>query len=441
MTEAIIRKLRNQRILILGFGREGQSTLEFIRRNNIQCQVCIADQRAPEPQLIKALNDNAIEANFGPDYLDWAREFDLIIKSPGIPSRLVPLNLHERISSQTDLFLEAFGRQTIGITGTKGKSTTSSLIHHMLINAGKHSLLTGNIGIPCFDIIPEIDDDSIVVFELSAHQLEFIHHSPHIGLLLNIFPEHLDHFGKLEHYAAAKCNIFAFMQNDDLLIIHSSLSRKIPAHFKANCNFYDASPISIPTMRLRGQHFSMLANAAIQAAMALGIDQQVALHALTTFQPLPHRLEPIGPIDGVLFINDSIATIPQATLAALDAWPATNFLILGGFDRGIDYALIVEGLMRWETPYVLLTGQAGRRMGEAIEAALPGKNLCYFNQLEEAFSFISVLACEGDIVLLSPAAASYDQYKNFEHRGDRFKELALSFRRKNPEKNSSGVVD
>ncbi len=417
--------------MVLGLGREGMSTLQFINKYNIPCQIAIADRKVPDDKLIAGMQARGIRCFFGENYLEWDTDFDLIIKSPGIPSRLIPTGLIGKISSQTDLFLEAFGKQTIGITGTKGKSTTSSLIHHIFKCGGKHTLLTGNIGIPCFDIIPEITAETKVVFELSAHQLEFVHHSPKIGLLLNIFPEHLDHFGDFASYASAKCNIFAFMQKEDTLITHSSLSHHISDLLEVRQELYDLSGINLPAIQLRGDHFGLLARAAVCAAVAEGTDQDTAIKTLTTFEPLPHRLEPIGPVDGVLFVNDSIATIPEATLAALEVWMPT-FLILGGFDRGIDYQLIIEGIKHRNVPYVLLTGPAGLRMGRLIETALPEKSLVFFDKLDEAFSFIAAHARQGDVVLLSPAAASYDQYKNFEHRGDRFRELALRFRLKQP---------
>lgn len=428
MTETIIKRLIDQNILILGFGREGMSTLQFIKKYNIPCQVAIADKIMPDDKQIAGILAQGIKCYFGENYLEWDTDFDLIIKSPGIPSRLIPNGLTSRISSQTDLFLEAFGKQTIGITGTKGKSTTSSLIHHIFHTGKKHTILTGNIGIPCFDIIPDITAGTKIVFELSAHQLEFIHHSPTIGLLLNIFPEHLDHFGDMASYAAAKCNIFAFMQQGDTLITHSSLSHCIPETLHATHQLYDHSGFILPDIQLRGAHFGLLARAAVCAAVAGGMDLSNAINALATFEPLPHRLEPIGPVDGVLFINDSIATIPEATVAAIEAWPPT-FLILGGFDRGIGYQLIVEGIKYRNIPYVLLTGPAGQRIGKLIETSLPNQSLVYFDMLDEAFDFIASHARKGDVVLLSPAAASYDQYKNFEHRGDRFRELALRFKR------------
>ncbi len=431
MIDTIIHRLENRHILILGFGREGKSTLNFILAHKIPCRITIADKQAPDKNQLAELALAGIECLFGEDYLSWKSDFDLIIKTPGIPSSLITQDLHYRVTSQTDLFLEAFGHQTIGITGTKGKSTTSSLIHHLLVRSGIHSLLTGNIGIPCFDIVPEIKKETKIVFELSAHQLEFIRHSPHVGLLLNIFPEHLDHFDDFDHYAAAKCNIFKYLQFGDTLIIHSDLKHYLPRNFEAEFILYDTHHAKIPTMPLRGKHFENLVRAALIVAAKLEIDEEVALKALCTFTPLPHRLEPIGPVDGVMFINDSIATVPEASLAAIEAWPPT-FLILGGYDRGIDYSLITKGIQHHEIPFILLTGPAGQRMGALIEAAFAGKITFYFDKLEEAFEFVAANAKEGNLVLLSPAAASYDSYRNFEHRGDRFRELARQFKRKTP---------
>ncbi|MBK9291043.1 MAG: UDP-N-acetylmuramoyl-L-alanine--D-glutamate ligase [Bacteroidetes bacterium] len=431
MTETIIRRLENRHILILGFGREGRSTLSFLINQQIPCQVSIADRQTPDPETLEYLRNKQINCHFGPDYLMFEQDFDLVIKTPGIPTSLIPQKLIPKLSSQTDLFLEAFGPQTIGITGTKGKSTTSSLIHHLLKTNGKPALLTGNIGIPCFDIISHITPGTQIVFELSAHQLEHVHNSPHIGLLLNIFAEHLDHFGSFENYARAKLNLLAFMTGEDVAILPSGLENLIGPQFSAQTHFYDKLAFELPALRLKGAHFGDLARAALLAVQAVGMEMATASGALTSFAPLPHRLEPIGPVDEVLFVNDSIATIPEATQAALKTY-TPDFLILGGFDRGIDYQLIAETLKTHKVGHVLVMGAAGRRMGQLIQQALPDQHLHEVENLDQAFELIASLARPGQLVLLSPAAASYDQFKNFEHRGQRFCELARRFKRKNP---------
>ena len=196
MFDLILNRLRGKRILILGFGREGKSTLRFLQKYLPGAVVAVADKNAMEGVTIS-----------GEGYLEAMYDYDIVIKTPGISLKDFDTKDVE-ITSQTDLFLGQFHAQTIGITGTKGKSTTTSLIYHLLKSSGHDAILTGNIGIPCFDIMEDIQPESIVVYELSAHQLEYVHNSPRVGVLLKIFEEHLDHFGTFEQYFKAKCNIF-----------------------------------------------------------------------------------------------------------------------------------------------------------------------------------------------------------------------------------------
>ena len=195
---AIFKRLRGKRILILGFGREGKSSLAFIQKFLPHAIVGIADRNE---SAFKDL-DLSIKTYSGDNYFDAVKDYDIVIKTPGISLKDKDIDL-SKITSQTDLFLEEFHSQIIGITGTKGKSTTSTLIYHLLKESGRDAILAGNIGIPIFDVIEKITNKSIIVFELSAHQLQFIHRSPHIGILLNVFEEHLDHFGTFDAYRNA----------------------------------------------------------------------------------------------------------------------------------------------------------------------------------------------------------------------------------------------
>ena len=216
---AIFKRLRGKRILILGFGREGKSSLAFIKKYLPHAIVGIADKNESAFKDLNINPDNPVTPNnpkiyFGDNYFDAVNDYDIVLKTPGISLLGKNIDL-SKITSQTDLFLEEFHSQIIGITGTKGKSTTSTLIYHLLKESGRDAILAGNIGIPIFDIIERITNKSIIVFELSAHQLQFIHRSPHIGILLNVFEEHLDHFGTFETYRSAKLNIIKKMGEKD----------------------------------------------------------------------------------------------------------------------------------------------------------------------------------------------------------------------------------
>ncbi len=454
MFDLILNRLRGKRILILGFGREGKSTLRFLNKYLPEAVVAVADKNQME----------AVQF-FGTGYLEAMYDFDIVIKTPGISLKDFDTKGVE-ITSQTDLFLSQFHAQTIGITGTKGKSTTTSLIYHLLKSSGRDAILTGNIGIPCFDVMEDIKPDSIVVYELSAHQLEYVHNSPRVGVLLNIFEEHLDHFGTMQRYAGAKLNIMRYMGEDDTAVIHETLMEEAWRLFVNNIVFslFDIDDLVDRTaLPLLGEHNLLNVKAALLACYAYGVDVHELVPYLYTFKPLEHRLEPVGTFGGVTFVNDSISTIPQAAISACQALGRVDFLLLGGFDRGIDYQPLADYLKEHPVPHLLFTGKAGERMmtlldgistgsttcntevpepvegptqkAKVPEPAVPeatrrveGPTLYYYASMEEAFTYLATHAKPGDVCLLSPAASSYDQYKNFEERGRKFKALAEGFK-------------
>ena len=421
--DLILNRLRGKRILILGFGREGKSTLRFLNKYLPDTIVAVADK-----------NEMETVQYFGTGYLDAMYDYDIVIKTPGISLKDFDTKGVE-ITSQTDLFLSQFHAQTIGITGTKGKSTTTSLIYHLLKSSGRDAILTGNIGIPCFDVMEDIKPESIVVYELSAHQLEYVHNSPRVGVLLNIFEEHLDHFGTMSRYAAAKLNIMRYMGEDDTAVIHETLMEDAWRLFVNNIVFslFDIDDLIDRTaLPLLGEHNLLNVKAALLACYAYGVDIRELIPYLYTFKPLEHRLEPVGTFGGVTFVNDSISTIPQAAISACQALGRVDFLLLGGFDRGIDYQPLVDYLKEHPVPHLLFTGKAGERMMQLI-AEVPepveGPISFYYATMEAAFAYIAAHAQPGNVCLLSPAASSYDQYKNFEERGRKFKALTASFKR------------
>lgn len=426
MIEQLLQQLRGKRILIAGFGREGKSSLNFIKKQLPDAEVAVADRN---PNCTNDLAEIDPEITFfgGKQYLQQINSYDLILKSPGIKLE-IPLPESVQISSQTDLFLSAFNSQIIGISGTKGKSTTASLIHHILVNRGLPALLTGNMGIPCFDIINQIAPKSIVVFELSAHQLQFVRHSPRISVLLNIFEEHLDHFGDMVSYRNAKLNLIRFAGKDDFAVLHRTLRQYVYGLEASISYFPEDVDFELP-LALHGAHNRLNIEAALMAVACFGVSKKDGLSALTTFKSLPHRLEYLGQKGGVHFYNDSIATIPEAVIAALEAIPQTNFLILGGFDRGISYQSLVSYLLVKPVDRVFYVGKAGHRMVEMLQQQNYTGQLISIESLQQVFTALKDIAKPGDTCLLSPAAASYDQFENFEQRGKLYKELAEEFGR------------
>lgn len=427
MIESICRRLSGKRILIAGFGREGKSTLRFLQNYMPEAIVGIADKNE---SAFQDLDKERYNLYFGDEYLKASSDYDVVIKTPGISVKDIDIDF-SKITSQTDLFLEAFHSQVIGITGTKGKSTTSTLIYHLIKESGNDAILAGNIGIPILDCVNDISERTIIVYELSAHQLQFINKSPHVGILLNVFEEHLDHFGTFEKYKDAKINVLRYMSEDDFAIVNQSTlngQQSTVAHcidFE-NADFEDYN-INWEDIPLLGEHNKKNIKAALCACKSCGLSLENIIPHLYTFKSLEHRQEYVGIFKGVKFYNDSISTIPQATIAALKTIKNVNFLLLGGFDRGIDYEPLVTYLKENTLPFILITGQAGQTIKNKLQDAEYKGNILEYTDMQSAFEIIRRLAKCGDVCLLSPAAASYDRYKNFEERGRVFKEFANKF--------------
>ncbi len=456
MTEDLIGYFEGKKVLILGFGREGRSSFNFFRSILPPGSIGIADQNESSIDDFEGAISSEIHIYTGQNYLDAISDYDLIIKSPGIPKdKLVAWSKISRVTSQTNLFLKFFKDRIIGVTGTKGKSTTSSLIKHILYEYDKKSILVGNIGVPPFDYIGKIHDDARIVYELSSHQLDDVSHSPHIAVFLNLFEEHLDHYGTFEKYGKAKSNIFKFQNADDFLVLnlddinigalvkHKGMQKTIgysmdkntrcPVHgfdngkVQLNSSFdaesYDFSKrISIP-----GDHNLRNIMAAVAVARIVGIPHDYVLSGVNGFKGLEHRLEYVGEYRGIHFYNDSIATVPEATIEAIKTLKNTDTLILGGRDRGIDYSTLVSFLPRSGIRNFIFMGKAGQRIEKDLSAKLSSNQKTF---LITAFSELSKLipahTQPGKICLLSPAASSYDWFENFEERGRIFKKIAES---------------
>jgi UDP-N-acetylenolpyruvoylglucosamine reductase len=398
--------LKVQKIAILGFGKEGNSSYRFIRNYLPAQHLAIHDKNSIE------IDDKNITIITGENYLQNLNDYTLILKTPGISFAQLNYNLEpKKISSQTALFLQYYGSQTIGVTGTKGKSTTTSLIHHILQKCGKKAILAGNIGVPFFDIIKNIDEQTIIVAELSAHQLEFVRHSPHIAVLLNLYQEHLDHFNSFASYVQAKWNITKFQNKKDIFV-------------------YDTNDVQISKLITqynfeRSYHYfsrSVKYDAAIVTCKLLGVFDADIETAITSFIPLEHRQEFVGEKHGVRFYNDSIATVPEATIFALKTLKEVDTLLLGGFDRGIDYHILFDYLNENPVENIVFMGQAGERMKTEWRTKI---NYITENDMGKIIRFSVTHTRKGKICLLSPAAASYDQYTNFEERGKTFKQSVL----------------
>ena len=426
--------LDGKRILIAGYGREGRSTHTLIR------------QWVPADSITIACNDEEIFAALA-RARNEGKAYDLIIKSPGIPTMKFEGRCElDTLTSQTDLFMQVYGDLTIGVTGTKGKSTTTSLIHHVLSHSyGQecHILLAGNIGIPLFDIIEQLDEKSIVVAELSCHQLENIHCAPHIGVVLNLFQEHLDHYHNYRDYQMSKMQMMLKQQDgnhcfyctDNMELVERV--EELRTHIVTTLHPYslhDVHNAAIDQLQttLKGDHNLSNIFVAKQVCELMGVSDSQFAEALALFHGLQHRLELVGTYHGITFYNDSISTIPQATIAAIEALKNVETLILGGYDRGIDYSQLVSLLVLPPTPLrnVVLVGNAGRRILNDLSYThygLPDKiHVLQEDDYNKIVDWCFKKTAPGTICLLSPAAASYDSFKNFEERGETFKQLVRS---------------
>jgi len=450
MKQLIESYLRDKKVLIAGFGKEGRSTLKFLQQNLPEIRPSVADRNTT--QEFSDVEKKGISDFFsGESYLEAAADFDVIIKSPGIDIRDHQEFFRNKILlSQTSLFLEKYHKQIIGITGSKGKSTTSSLVYHILKESGMKTIFVGNIGLPAFDFYDKVENDTLIVFELSAHQLEFVSHSPHIAVLLNIFQEHLDYFSTFRNYAYAKLNILKYQNQTDFYFLpdHNRIpeidgiqpltpGKQITLSFEGEkLDFYlenqqfvvdkKAGEITdISGNHLYGNHNlrNILTATAVCRLAGAGCEQ--ISRAVSTFQPLEHRLEYVGNFAGIDFFNDSISTIPEATIEAVKTFQNAETLILGGFDRGIDYNGLVSFLSTCQIRNFIFTGPAGRRMAALFEPKKAENH--HFFQVEsfgEIGEIIKKVTSPGKACLLSPAASSYDEFRNFEERGTVYKKIA-----------------
>lgn len=429
MKNKIIEFLTDKKILILGFGREGKSAYKFIKDNNIKYKsLGIADKNEIEI-------DATIGKHFGDNYLEAIKEYDLVIKSPGIIIKdYISDDEKEKITSLTDMFLRFCPNKIIGITGTKGKSTTSSLIYHILKNNGYNTYLIGNIGVPSFDVIDKLKEDTILVYELSCHQLEYIRKSPYISILLNIYEEHLDHYTGIGAYVNCKKNIYKYLNKDNYLIygdIFNYINRNEIELLDTNKMYINDNPLSIDSSKIEttllGEHNKKNIITAIMATNILGVEVEDALKSVKSFKGLEHRLEYVGEFKKIKFYNDSIATAQEAVINAIKSIKDVDTIIIGGMDRGLDYTILAKFLSTSSVENIILLPATNERIKNCIEKYTQIKHIFCVNNMEEAVKMSYKVTKENKTCLLSPAAASYGFYLNFEKRGEHFKKLVQEY--------------
>jgi UDP-N-acetylmuramoylalanine--D-glutamate ligase len=442
-------ELRKMRVLAIGLARTGVATALFCAKHNA---IVTATDARPESELGDAptkLREAGVKLELGGHVEKTYLAQDLIIPSPGVPAD-DPLLVKARskgitVWSEIELAYRFLEGEMIGITGSNGKTTTATLVHHILKTAGRNALLAGNVGTALIGRVDEMNAKTVSVVELSSFQLELTDKfRPDIAVFLNLTPDHLDRHKTIEAYAAAKARIFAKQTELDAAVLNAddtptvALAPKKPQVFwfsrknrveKGSCVQGDDVVIvhrgkeefvmKVAEIPLAGTHNVENVLAAATAARLANVDAATIGKAVKSFAGVEHRLEFVAEIGGVRYYNDSKATNTDATLKALDAFQRGILVILGGKDKGSDYSVLQKPL-REKAVLALLIGAAADKIEKQIVGSVAIERA---GTLQAAVQVASQAAKPGDVVLLAPACASFDQFENYEHRGRVFKEL------------------
>ena len=440
--------LHQRRIALLGLGVENRALAHFLHARQIPFAVC--DVRDPATPV-----EGVQQWRIGEGYLDDLTDFDLLFRTPGLPTLDPRLCAAQccgvEVSSQTRLFLQLCPAPVLGITGTKGKGTTTALLYALLETDPSARVFSGgNIGRPPLEFIDELQATDRVVLELSSFQLQDLDQSPHIAVVLSVTEDHLDYHADRDEYVAAKKPVCRYQTPDDILIVNrdcptartfadespaaywafSTTTPSVPGAWIADGQLWAccprAQPIAIcpvPDIPLRGQHNWSNVVAAVAGALAFGAPATHFAEAIRAFTGLPHRLEYVAERDGVTYYNDSLATTVDAACAAIQAFDAPLLLIAGGASKGADFSALGTAIAEANVRAVLLIGQEASRIAAAVQRAGAGEIVHCCRDLAQALDTARHLAQAGDVVLLSPACASFDQFSSYAERGDLFKRL------------------
>jgi UDP-N-acetylmuramoylalanine--D-glutamate ligase len=411
--------LHSRKALVLGLARSGESAALALARRGVR--VVGVDRN--EEIGAGRLREHGVEVVLGAENPALVDDVDLLVKSPGIPSE-VPLVAAARargvpVWSEVELGARILSNPLLGVTGTNGKTTTCELLGEIFREAGRPVEVAGNVGRPLTGLDGAVADEAWIVCELSSFQLEDIHElRPRVAVLLNVTPDHLDRHGGLDAYRAAKVRIFENQTVEDTAVV----PRGFPAVPGGGRRVEFAGDDPLPAEpRIPGAHNRENAAAATAAARAAGIADEAIASALESFAGVPHRLELVREVDGVRWINDSKATNPEAAERALGAYPPGLRVILGGSRKGTPFGGLAAAARNACVSRAYLIGEAADELAEAL--AREGIRFRHSVDLEHAVADAHADAERGEVVLLSPACASYDQFENFEERGERFRQL------------------
>lgn len=410
--------LKSKRILILGLGKEGLDTLNFLRKVFPGKVIGVGDRNE------KIKKDNKTRWHLGKNYLKTIKNYEVIIRSPGIPIHLPEIEKaykQGKITSQTEIFFDNCPGKIIGVTGTKGKSTTSALIYNVLKEAGLKSHLVGNIGKPVLSLLLSATPNDIYVYELSSHQLYNLKKSPHIAVLLNIYPEHLDYYKNFKEYKYAKTNIILYQKKSNFVIFNAKdkTVSQIVKKTKAK---------KIP---IKGDYYDLNIAAARAVGRIFKIPAKKIERAIKNFKPLPHRLEYVGTFKGIKFYNDALSTIPETTIAALDyLGNSVQTLFLGGFDRGLKFGKLADRVLKSKVLNLILFPTTGAKIWKEISKRNKNRkifNTFFTDNMRGAVDWAYENTAKGKICLLSCASPSFSIFKDYKEKGNLFKKYVRKF--------------
>ena len=473
--------LETPSVLILGLGQEGLSSLDFLCRRFPDKRFGVADQAefdglsGPAQDRLRA-QSGRLRLHLGADYLNSLADYDVVIKSPGIPPTQPAIQraaAQGKLTSHTALFFSNCPGTIIGITGTKGKSTTAALTHAILRGGGMDARLVGNIGRPPLDIVADTNAQTVFVAELSSHQLEGLRQGPHIAVVLNIMPDHLDYYPSFEDYVRAKLNIARFQSAGDYLIYNAesvrlsraaadSPARTLPfsARRRLDRGCFVSSDMIVVRSEAGGEEPLLavadiplpgdfnLPNvlAAVATARLLGVSGEPLRRAVRGFEALEHRFERLGPYRGISFYNAPLATVPEVTLAHLAALgPDVQTVLLGGHDRHLDFSELAGRLVGGGIRNLLLFPTSGARIWQAVRArsaaaSQPAPHAFFVNSMERAVRLAYAHTAPGKICLHSPASPSFGLFRDYRERGRLFKDWVRRLAGDGPGLETSGPM-
>ncbi len=435
-----ITDLKKEQIILVGLGSENYALIDYLKTKNFRRPLTIIsfssrlESEKIYPKLKKWKNITWIK---GQPNFKQLKKYSLIIKSPGAffsPSLRQQLKKNNiKIISPIQLFLDFCpSKNIIGVTGTKGKGTTTSLINAILHQAKKRVWLGGNIGVAPFTFIKKIKKTDWVILELSSFQLEDITTSPHIAVMTNFSKEHLipadnnnpNYHPSLAHYWQAKFNLIRFQNKNDVAIINQKLKTNIGKKINSKKIFFTSS--NVPTT-LPGNHNKENIAAAIAVAQTINIPEKIIKQAVAVFKGLPYRLQKVAEKNGLEYYNDSFATTPEATITALKAFNEPVILIAGGADKGSDFTALAKTIKQKVKFLVLFKGRALTKIQKSLkENGYPTNNIKIADTMKKAIEQAQSAGEKGNIILLSPACASFGLFKNYKDRGDQFNNLLRS---------------